>query len=129
MTVLYADDDEEDRFLFTEAVAEVRPDVAVLLAKDGLEALAVLKDLNRPPRLIFLDINMPRMSGFECLNELRCQERYQHVPIIMYSTSSRQEDIEHARTAGADRYIMKENSFEKMKEMIAALIVNDPERE
>src|ERR671910_306752 len=93
--VLIIDDDEDDRELFCEAVGYISKDIDCLHATDGenaLELLAVGK--GKLPDFIFLDLNMPRLNGKECLAEIKKLPRYTNVPVIIYSTSSHQKDIQ-----------------------------------
>lgn len=85
-TVLYVDDDLDDQELFTLVLNEYYPDVRCLLARDGIEALKVLSNGDQP-HYIFIDVNMPRMDGYELLTELQTQKQVTTRNIYMLSTS------------------------------------------
>src|SRR5882757_6709540 len=94
LTFLLADDDADDKTLFCEALAEIDPGIVCHTAADGKEALAILsRRQSRKPDIIFLDINMPVMDGWQCLGKLKENSEHRNIPVIMYSTSSYQRDI------------------------------------
>src|SRR6187402_2606042 len=99
---LLVDDDNDDRELFSEALATVNPVIICDLAADAEEALNKLhsKDIDAPD-MIFLDINLPIMTGWQFLTNLKSQEQYKDIPVIMYSTSSNQRDKDIAKDLGA----------------------------
>jgi CheY-like chemotaxis protein len=97
--VLYADDDPEDLQFVQEAFARYSPDVDLITVTDGIEALTYLKNLadaDPAPCLVILDINMPRMSGKEALVSLRQLDRFEEIPVMLFTTSSATTDIEFA---------------------------------
>ncbi|PIF34402.1 response regulator receiver domain-containing protein [Flavobacterium sp. 9] len=115
--IYIADDDEDDRTLFTEAILEVDPFVILKEAQDGIELMHIVDTLSNPlPDIIFLDINMPKKDGFECLEEIRKQDgAIKDVKVIILSTSSNPEDIEKALELGATFYAVKPSRFETLK--------------
>lgn len=74
------------------------------------------------PDLIFLDLNMPIKNGYECLDEIRVNEKLKHIPIAIFSTSATADDIERTRQGGANAYIRKPANFETLKEVIALVL-------
>lgn len=121
MEIFYADDDAEDREIFCDAIQQINPDIKVVLSKDGQEALEILR-AQRPPDLIFLDINMPRVSGIECLAKLKSDDRLKAVPVIIYSTSRDKREEKKLALLGAAAFVSKENSFEKLKESLERVL-------
>jgi CheY-like chemotaxis protein len=106
-TCLLVDDDEDDKEIFLLALAEANPSIECFIASDGLEALSILKEGSFIPDYIFLDLNMPLMSGKECLAEIRKLPHLVHVPVIIFSTSSSQKDIRDTQALGASSFITK----------------------
>jgi CheY-like chemotaxis protein len=106
-TCLLVDDDEDDKEIFCLALAKVDPAIECTTASDGLEALSILKNRSFVPSYIFLDLNMPRMDGKECLKEIRKQSHLQDIPVIIFSTSSAEKDIEETKKLGASSFITK----------------------
>ena len=101
LTFLLADDDSDDKTLFCEALSEIDPTIVCQTASDGSEALTILSQKRiKEPSIIFLDINMPVMDGWQCLRKLKEHPDHRNIPVIMYSTSSYQRDIELALENG-----------------------------
>src|ERR1700739_3500683 len=87
------DDDADDREIFSLALGKADQKVKCVVARDGEEALDILKGNKEfTPDSIFLDLNMPRMDGRECLVEIRKIERLKNIPICIYTTSSLEKD-------------------------------------
>jgi len=118
MNVLYADDDGDDREIFCEAINEINPAIKVVLGKDGEETLKILSVQNELPNLIFLDINMPKMDGIECLVKIKSDDRLKGIPVIIYSTTSSKIDERKITLLGASDFILKGNTFESIKESL-----------
>lgn len=118
--VFLIDDDEDDRELFCEAMEEVAPDIVCYTAANGRKALTQManKELEIPD-IIFLDINMPVMNGWQCLAMLKEQELYKNIPVIMYSTSSHPEHVEKAQQLGALGFFTKPPNFNNLKDSLA----------
>lgn len=114
MVVLNVDDDQEDREFFCEALREIDPSIACLIAGSGMEALSTLRDSRVLPDYIFLDINMPMMDGKQCLRALKSIPEYEAIPVIMYSTSTDTREIRECYELGADDFLIKPHSFEKL---------------
>lgn len=85
------DDDEDDRFFFKEVITEMLDSAVCVEAYDGADALDQLGKAEELPNFIFLDVNMPRMDGSECLKELKRDAKLKSIPVIMYSTTFSQE--------------------------------------
>lgn len=124
-SLLFVDDDADDTFLFREVLAEVAPALLFSSAADGEEAL---QKLTAPgallPYLIFMDLNMPRMDGKECLAALKKHEKLKHIPVIMYTTSSYIKDKEEALHSGASYFITKPSSYNELKEILSIITAN-----
>lgn len=114
MVVLNVDDDQEDREFFCEALKEIDPSIVCLLAGSGAEALSLLQSHMPLPDYIFLDINMPMMNGKQCLKKLKSMTELQAIPVIMYSTSTDTREIRECYSLGAEDFLIKPNSFEKL---------------
>lgn len=124
--VMLADDDEDDRDLFKEAMNEVMPHVKVQTVEDGERLIKMLEKPDaRIPDLIFLDLNMPCKSGTECLKEIRKRNNLKHIPIIIYSTSGHTEDIDRTYYNGANVYVRKPRSFKGIQSVLQKLFYID----
>lgn len=122
---LLADDDGDDTSLFCEALEEIDPSIVCYCAKDGKKALEILdnKELEKP-QVIFLDINMPGMNGWECLVELKNNELYKQIPVLIYSTSSHQREANIAIDLGALCFFTKPSNFIELKDILKVLAAN-----
>jgi DNA-binding response OmpR family regulator len=121
--ILLIDDDTDDRTFFCEALEEVAPEVVCHSSIDGRKALAMLNNKEiEIPDLIFLDINMPVLNGWECLSMLKEHELYKSVPVIMYSTSSHAEDVKKARHLGALCFFTKPADFRILKKSLKIVV-------
>lgn len=129
-TFLIIDDDQEDCEFFCEAVAELDVYAECHVAKNFEEALSALrKESAVLPNYIFLDLNMPRMNGRECLMELKKDQKLKEIPVIIYSTSSSQKDKEETREMGAVHFLTKPSEFNTLRREILYVMDkswNDP---
>lgn len=122
ITLLIIDDDEDDVQIFCEAVQEIDNSIHCSFANNGDEALQFLKDETVKPDFIFLDLNMPRMSGKQFLIQLKKDDSLQHIPVIIYTTTRREEDAREAYELGAAYFLTKPAKFEALKKAIADVL-------
>lgn len=121
--VLLADDDKDDRLFFKYAIEELKIQTVVTMVNDGVELMNYLSTTeNQKPDLVFLDLNMPRKGGMECLKEIRTNKLYNDLSIAIYSTSGSEKDIEESFVLGANIYITKPNDFTSLKKILAEVI-------
>jgi len=122
---LVIDDDSDDRELFSEALASVDPVIVCDQATDGAEALRRLSmHENDAPDIIFLDINMPVMNGWQFLMRLKSEDKYKHIPVIVYTTSSNVKDKMIADNLGALCFITKPHAFGRLKNMLGVVVTH-----
>jgi CheY-like chemotaxis protein len=119
-----ADDDADDRSLFTESLEQIKADVNCTEAADGKELLSNLSQSDEKPHAIFLDINMPEMDGWQCLKHLKSTPDFKQIPVIMYSTSSNQKEIKLAFDLGAMCYCIKPENFTELKMVLQGIADN-----
>jgi CheY-like chemotaxis protein len=120
------DDDADDQELFMEAVSEVDDSIQCISASDCEDALDLLKNGKIAlPDVIFLDLNMPRLNGKQCLSELKKQANLKHIPVIIYSTSSEKRDMEETARLGAAHFLTKPNKFEELCQALSFVISKD----
>jgi len=106
--ILLIDDDDDDRLIFLAAVSEVDASIGCYTASDGLAGLNLLdKENTLLPDIIFLDLNMPRLDGKQFLMERNKRERLRSIPVVVFSTTKRQEDIAVTKALGAFDFITK----------------------
>jgi CheY-like chemotaxis protein len=126
MTIIYADDDPEDRELFSDALKEVRPEVKLVLASHGKEVINFLQSASELPDYIFLDINMPVMGGKDCLRKLKEIDEVREIPVIMYTTTSNKDELKKYIDMGAHDYVVKDASFQGIKNSLRKVITKFP---
>lgn len=124
MTVALADDDSDDRMFFTDAFDEIKIKTKVKTFNDGVDLMNYLNiDDAVLPNVLFLDLNMPKKSGFECLKEIKKNDRFKDIAIVIYSTSSSEEHIEETFINGANIYVKKPSNFAILKKILSDIIV------
>jgi CheY-like chemotaxis protein len=123
--ILFVDDDSDDTELFCEALSAIDPAIDCICASEGQDALDKLdKLLPELPDVIFLDINMPGMNGWECLGKLKSDARYKSLPVIIYSTSSHHRDMEIAMSMGALCFFSKPTDYKELQKNLRFIIHN-----
>ena len=124
--IILADDDEDDRLFFTDAFDELKMTTKVNTFNDGVYLMEYLNsDVAVIPHILFLDLNMPRKSGKECLLEIKKDDRFNNMAIAIYSTSASEEDIEDTFVKGANIYIKKPNDFKKLKKVLSNVVTTN----
>lgn len=124
--ILLVDDDPDEYLLFEDALRELPQSPRLQYARDGQQLMQLLADDQAVlPAIIFLDLNMPRMNGFECLKFIRKSTRFANLPIVIFSTSSQAQAIDTVYEQGANYYVRKPNTFSMLKEAIARVLEID----
>lgn len=125
LNVLLADDDADDCLFFKQALEGLLLASHLTTVNDGEQLMNYLNNVNvgaqnfvPQPDVIFLDINMPRKSGIECLAEIRQNENLKDIPVVMFSTSNDWDTIKQLFKSGANVYIHKPSDFEQLKQVI-----------
>lgn len=113
--ILLIDDDKDDQLNFCRCVNEIDPSMECLIANNGLEAMLHLRTINPKPELIFLDLNMPLMDGFEYLQKLKEQKIYNHIPVVIFTTSRNEEDMARSEKLGVSRFLIKPADVEVLR--------------
>ena len=104
-TILLVEDDKDDQESFIQVISEIENATLLHIANNGVEALEVLERSETLPALIFMDINMPKMNGLECLSEIIKNPQTKNIPVVMLTTSIH--DAEQVRQLGAKAFIKK----------------------
>jgi CheY-like chemotaxis protein len=107
-TCFLIDDDEDDREIFALALENVNDTYNLITAKNGPEAISILtNNALLIPDYIFIDLNMPFMSGSDCLKKIKEVPRFASTPVIIYTTSSYSKDAEQTKQLGATHFLVK----------------------
>ena len=131
LNILLADDDMDDRFFFEKALKEIHIPTQLITVNNGEQLMEhLLENSNQLPDLLFLDLSMPRKTGFECLSEIKENIKLKELTVIMLTTSfTRGFDLEdNLRNTlirmGATDYIRKPDGLEELKQAIQKAVVN-----
>jgi CheY-like chemotaxis protein len=119
LNILLADDDTDDCNFFKEALEDLKLPVHLTTVRDGEQLMELLtKDSKELPDVLFLDINMPRKNGHECLAEIKHNKKLKGLSVVMFSTSNSPDKIQMTFKSGAHIYIHKPGDFSQLKEVI-----------
>lgn len=119
INILYADDDIDDRNFFKEALRALPVNTDITTVKDGEELMDYLSENEMHlPHVLFLDINMPRKNGFECLTEIKQNKKLKDIPVVMFSTSDSNEKINTLFEKGSHVYVHKPSDFVQLIQLI-----------
>ena len=129
ITILLAEDDADDRLLVKEALAEGRVLNELRSVEDGEELLDYLRRQGRyadpeaspRPGLVLLDLNMPRKDGREALREIKADPDLKRIPVVVMTTSKAEEDIVRSYDLGANSYVTKPVTFERLVELMRVM--------
>ena len=129
MPILYVEDEETDVMLLQHVLTKAGIHNPVQTVKDGNAAKDYLagkppfedRQLHPLPRLMLLDLNLPYWSGFEVLEWLRQQPQLRRLPVVIFTSSNRPDDIARAYDAGANAYLVKPNALADLSSLVLAL--------
>lgn len=118
--IFLVDDDEEDRELFSEALSQVDESIRLTEMSSCFKLMETLDNPEAPkPDIIFLDMDIPKFSGLECLKKLKASKKIKNLKIVVLSTYSHPQYIDEAYKNGASCYYVKPSRFAKLKEIIS----------
>jgi len=118
--IMLIDDDPDDQLFFRDAALSVRPDLQCELASSCGEAFKQLEQVT--PDLIFVDLNMPVMNGFECLAYLKKKSELRDIPVIIFTTSKSLNDINRTKQLGASWFMTKPDDFNELCKKLKGII-------
>lgn len=128
--ILYVEDEETDVFLMRIAFKKARIEVPLKTVSDGEGAIAYLRgagafadrEAHPVPGLVLLDLNIPRLEGLKVLEWIRQQPELASLPVVIYTSSEQPQDLADAQRLGADDYLVKPASIEKIADIATNLI-------
>lgn len=126
--ILMADDDDDDYLLTKRALKESKLLDSLVRVRDGEELFDYLYErgkfagkTSQKPDFILLDLNMPRMDGRQALKTIKTDEKFQHIPVVVFTTSKAEEDIVRSYQLGVNSFITKPVTFDGLKEVMRRL--------
>lgn len=124
MLVLFIDDDPDDYEIFCEALKGIDVNARCVQAFDCEEAIQMLNDFAVGTWLdfIFLDVNMPKIDGQECLKTLKGSPRLKDIPVILFSSSSNLVDIDKIKQLGARKFVIKPPSINEIRNVLKGIL-------
>lgn len=122
LNILFADNDKDDCMLFKDAIQDLSISAEILNVYDGVQLLYELNNATILPYILFLDLNMPRKNGFECLIEIKQLKKYDQLPVIIFSTSYEQNMVNLLYKNGANYYVRKPAAFSELKKVIQEVV-------
>jgi CheY-like chemotaxis protein len=124
INILLADDDKDDTELFKEVLEELPISIQLETVYNGEQLMQLLnQEKKQLPDVLFLDLNMPRKSGFECFSEIKQDEKLKQLPVIIFTTSFEPEVVNLLFSKGAHYYIRKPNDYSHLKKVIHQAIM------
>jgi CheY-like chemotaxis protein len=123
--IILADDDTDDCLFFKEALEELSESTHLTTVYDGEQLMEQLtQNSDKLPNVVFIDINMPRKKGSQCLYEIKQDDKLKQLPVVIVSTSFDREVVNQMYDNGAHYYLRKPNDFSKLKQGISKALTN-----
>lgn len=122
MKVFYIEDDLDEIDLFMEAISVIDTNIECAFATSGQKGLVAIELIPRPD-IIFLDFNMPKLNGYQCLLLLKNHATYKEVPIIIYTSMVAPQQARSLYEAGALKVIRKENTFKRLCDKLRSVFL------
>lgn len=126
-SIMVAEDDPDDRFLIKSAFEEVVPNLVTYFVTNGEELLNWLNQAHKSsstplPALIILDLNMPKISGHQALQEIKEKSEFSSIRIVVLTTSANDEDIAFCKNNGVQSFFTKPDNFDDLLQIIRSII-------
>lgn len=118
------DDDPDDQLLLKSAFLQTSPGVSVTILGDGEELIELVDELYQGPSLLVMDLNMPRVNGFEALQAIRKKHSREKLPVIILTTSSDTTDQQRSLALGANQFFTKPTTYGELAELVRKLVAH-----
>ena len=121
--LFYVDDDSDDLTIFLYAAKSL--DIEIRLFSSGEHLIRHLEEFAQVPSVIFVDLNMPKISGYDVIQVVTKNKMLKNIPTIAFSTSADKVSVSKAKSAGATCYIVKPHTITNLKKSLQYVISND----
>jgi len=119
--ILLVEDNPNDAELTMRALKRANVDAHLIIARDGAEALEILISDRPKPKVIFLDLKLPKVDGIEVLRQVRMDDRTRAIPVVVLTSSQEERDITECYKLGANSYVVKPVEFDKFYKAVGDL--------
>jgi CheY-like chemotaxis protein len=123
--ILLVDDDPDDQIIFIDTLNDIVPGVQCMTADNGKQALELLDSHQAVPSIIFLDLNMPFMNGFECLEQIQKRDKLSDSPVVIFTTSNSPLDQKRTQELGAKTFLTKTPDAAELKTKLLNILTMD----
>lgn len=124
-SILLVDDDSDDQLLFNEAVHGIDASIRLDTADNGKHALNKLNAALVLPELIFVDLHMPLVNGYELISQIKQSDKLRHIPLVAFTTSKNVQDANRAQSLGADAFLTKSPDFKDLSFKLRKVLQTD----
>ena len=122
--ILLAEDSDDDTYFARRCFAASGSNLELKRCTDGSEVIGALEQCGANlPTAVILDLKMPKVDGFETLEWIRRNKKFEQVPVVVLSSSPLQQDVDRAKQLGANEYMVKPNSLTELERMLSELAV------
>jgi len=123
--IFLAEDDKEDQEIFTTVLKEIDQSIVCEIAENGRDALVRLRKRTDLPDIIFLDLNMPLMNGFECLSKLKNEKKLSGLPVVIFTTSNNPQEAQATHQLGANVFLSKPPTMSELRSKVERILKMD----
>ena len=124
-SILLVDDDADDQLLFNEAVHGINPSIRLETADNGKHALNKLGNALVLPQIIFVNLHMPLVDGYDLISQIKSNPKFKHIPLVAFTTSKSQADSQRAQSLGADAFLTKAPDFRELTAKLRRVLSTD----
>jgi CheY-like chemotaxis protein len=123
-TILLVDDDIDDHEFFSIAISKLNENMQLLKAENGQQAFSLLQSIEQLPDFVFLDLNMPAVDGKQFLRMIKEEPKFSDLYVVVYTTSSNEDDVKETMALGAKHYITKPDNINEIVHKLSFLLSN-----